>query len=502
MKIPHTFVTLLATCLLAGDILGEQKVSIKREQKRNTRITRQLSREEMLQNIIKWLQDVYNDQQKSRRSRSFSEEFETPFTPYSLFASNRKDDAFDRRNLITPSTKRPRPFKSKNSLNSEVLEGSFSEYYPSSNGIRPRPFLKRARQNNLREYLPPSYTQKPRPFEPRPSGGGTDEEGNFVDGGYPPAGITPQPPFPIYTNPITGGITGEGYPSPTGPAEGPSSPAPEAYPTSGPVVSSTTSYPTQPPSATGYPSSFPTQPSSGYPTDRPVYPPFPPVSTERQEFTGYPTQPPVETERPLGPTEGPYLPPQVTTGYPTGRPEGPPVTSEQPGFPTQPPPGVTPEQPGYPTPSPEYPGFPTAPPPSYTPGYSTATPPEVTPGYPTAPPSGVTPGFSTAPPPGLSTGYPTAPPPGLSTGYPTAPPQTVTPGFPTRPPTGYPGSSGELSTSGPGISTQQPEVGTSGKPEEPTERPSEGGSEEMKCSTFFRHRKKPFILQVCQRMKT
>ncbi|CAH1117180.1 unnamed protein product [Phaedon cochleariae] len=437
MKIPHTFVTLLATCLLAGDILGEQKVSIKREQKRNTRITRQLSREEMLQNIIKWLQDVYNDQQKSRRSRSFSEEFETPFTPYSLFASNRKDDA--------------------------------------------------SRQNNLREYLPPSYTQKPRPFEPRPSGGGTDEEGNFVDGGYPPAGITPQPPFPIYTNPITGGITGEGYPSPTGPAEGPSSPAPEAYPTSGPVVSSTTSYPTQPPSATGYPSSFPTQPSSGYPTDRPVYPPFPPVSTERQEFTGYPTQPPVETERPLGPTEGPYLPPQVTTGYPTGRPEGPPVTSEQPGFPTQPPPGVTPEQPGYPTPSPEYPGFPTAPPPSYTPGYSTATPPEVTPGYPTAPPSGVTPGFSTAPPPGLSTGYPTAPPPGLSTGYPTAPPQTVTPGFPTRPPTGYPGSSGELSTSGPGISTQQPEVGTSGKPEEPTERPSEGGSEGVPTDEDLKH---------------
>lgn len=67
------------------------------------------------------------------------------------------------------------------------------------------------RQGTLREYLPPTHPEKPRPFAPRPSGNGIDEEGNFVDGGYPPAGsITPQPPFNIYTNGVTGGGGGGG----------------------------------------------------------------------------------------------------------------------------------------------------------------------------------------------------------------------------------------------------------------------------------------------------
>lgn len=52
------------------------------------------------------------------------------------------------------------------------------------------------RQGTLREYLPPSNTEKPRPFQP----------------GYPPAGYSPEPPFPIPTNPATGGVTApEGY---------------------------------------------------------------------------------------------------------------------------------------------------------------------------------------------------------------------------------------------------------------------------------------------------
>jgi hypothetical protein len=65
---------------------------------------------------------------------------------------------------------------------------------------------RRIRQGTLREYLPPSNTQKPRPFEP---------VSPPFNQGYPPSGITPQPPFPIYTNPTTGAVTGEGYPSPT-----------------------------------------------------------------------------------------------------------------------------------------------------------------------------------------------------------------------------------------------------------------------------------------------
>ncbi|KAJ8962509.1 hypothetical protein NQ318_000899 [Aromia moschata] len=57
------------------------------------------------------------------------------------------------------------------------------------------------RQGSFREYLPPANTQKPRPFETvsPPGDDGNFQNGNFINGGYPPAGsITPQPPFPIF----------------------------------------------------------------------------------------------------------------------------------------------------------------------------------------------------------------------------------------------------------------------------------------------------------------
>ncbi|KAL1514094.1 hypothetical protein ABEB36_003413 [Hypothenemus hampei] len=50
---------------------------------------------------------------------------------------------------------------------------------------------RRVRQGTFLQYLPPSNTQRPRPFQP----------------GYPPAGYSPQPPFPFPTNPVTGGVT-------------------------------------------------------------------------------------------------------------------------------------------------------------------------------------------------------------------------------------------------------------------------------------------------------
>ncbi|XP_044264999.1 EGF-like domain-containing protein 2 isoform X2 [Tribolium madens] len=147
---------------------------------------------------------------------------------------------------------------------------------------------RKIRQGTLREYLPPSNTQKPRPFEPQ---------------GYPPSGITPQPPFPIYTNPTTG------YPSPTNeitpPHTGPPQPPFTGYPTTG--------FPSQRPTfPTGYPTQRP-QPPTGYPTQRPGFPTQPP--------TGYPSQ------RPAFPTQRPTFP---TTQPPTPAPTyGPPVTTPQ-----------------------------------------------------------------------------------------------------------------------------------------------------------------------------
>jgi hypothetical protein len=165
---------------------------------------------------------------------------------------------------------------------------------------------RRIRQGTLREYLPPSNTQKPRPFEP---------VSPPFNQGYPPSGITPQPPFPIYTNPTTGAVTGEGYPSPTNditpPRPGyPSSPQPPftGYPTTG--------FPGSTPGSTGYPTQRPF-PS----TQRPGFPTQPPFST------GYPTQPPFSTgyptQRPTFSTPGSSYTTQPAATY------GPPVTTTQ-----------------------------------------------------------------------------------------------------------------------------------------------------------------------------
>lgn len=208
------------------------------------------------------------------------------------------------------------------------------------------------RQGSFREYLPPSNTQKPRPFQPSgttPTHPGSDY--NFI--GYPPSGgITPQPPFPVYTNPATGGFTSNGFPS--SPPEF-SSPSgfeinPKPFPTYKP-----------PSSSTGYPNEHP----------KPGFPIKPPAS----ELPGFPQQPPGIPGYPGIPTQPPGIP-----GFPTQYPEIPTLTPHPlPGIPTQPPQHPVP---GFPTapPGQPLPGFPIQPPNSYIPPKPTLPPKH--PGYP------------------------------------------------------------------------------------------------------------------------
>ncbi|XP_074035650.1 LOW QUALITY PROTEIN: uncharacterized protein [Leptinotarsa decemlineata] len=476
MKKPRTFVVLAATCLLVGEILAEQNSSNKHDRKKNSRLSRQTSADQMVQNILQWLQGVYTQQNR------------------------------------------------------------------------------RIRQGGLREYLPPTITEKPRPFQPRPNGDGTDESGNFIDGGYPPVS-TPQPPFPYPSGPTQPPVTQTpGYPTVPAGLSTPPPPSPPSgfqtqppsgvtsYPTEGPSripprskrrndqdtpthrnlhlasqfprlphrrtfpyppsieTTERPGYPTppQPPSSvTGYPSEgpspyppsietterpgFPTPPQPpssfpGYPTEGPF--PYPP-SLETTERPGYPTSPQPPSSFPGYPTEGPSpyppsietmerpgyptppQPPSSVTGYPTEGPSPYPPsleTTERPGYSTPPPleterpsvpgiftpsPYIPPQEPtGFSTPgseapevSPEYPEVPTQPPPGVSPtfppqevvteflGFPTASPPGVTPGSPTESPPEVTPGFPTALPPGITPGYPTVGPPGVTPGFPTASPR-------------------------------------------------------------------------------
>ncbi|CAH1110748.1 unnamed protein product [Psylliodes chrysocephalus] len=485
MKIPYGIVFILSICLLAVGILGEQKGKSKRDKKASTRTSRQLNSnnnaDQMVQNILRWLQDVYGSQGR------------------------------------------------------------------------------RIRQGSLREYLPPTPGEKPRPFTSRPSteGAGIDEEGNFVDTGYPPAGITPQPPFTIITNPATGGITGIGssgipgeettgsggtyyptqssrrpsytptpYPerpgySTTGITERPSypsyeTPGPEepegtpgqtigtpevtpGYPSGG-SGGETQGYPTSSPSGfTGYPSGRPTEPSYA-PSRETGYPTYP--TSSPSGFTGYPSGAPpgatgfptrFPTARPTfggeytEPAEGEFPTSPSAEGYPSSRPTG---------YPTGPPTGYPSGRPstGLPSTEIEYtsaPGFPTSRPTGYptgTPGYPTGTPsfptsrptgyPTGTPGFPTARPTGYptgTPGFPTVPPTGYPTGTPGFPTP-RPTGYPTGTPSfptarptgfpTRTPSFPTSRPTGFP-------TAGPSEEPGYPAAGPSEEPGYPAAGPSE-----------------------------
>ncbi|KAF2879680.1 hypothetical protein ILUMI_26486 [Ignelater luminosus] len=154
------------------------------------------------------------------------------------------------------------------------------------------------RQGTLREYLPPINAQKPRPFEPPTQSNHIGNGDNNFINGYPPSGITPQPPFsdgiiypsirpqiipPVYY--IPGGFTGyptSSKPQPSFPTSTGSYPSP-----TGSYPSPTGSYPS-PTGSTGSPSTgFPTAPG---PLDfRARLPEFPNTPTSGTTTTGFPT---------------------------------------------------------------------------------------------------------------------------------------------------------------------------------------------------------------------
>ncbi|CAG9860111.1 unnamed protein product [Phyllotreta striolata] len=437
MKISGRIVFSITSCFLLLEVSGEHRVRTKRDKKEGNRTTRQLNKnaDQMVQNILRWLQDVYGNQGR------------------------------------------------------------------------------KVRQGSLREYLPPTPGEKPRPFTSRPStqGTGVDEDGNFVDPGYPPAGYTPQPAFTFPPNQPDDGPGPEGtsyptqstrrpgystqpsiterpsypgfetvYPEPPGGATDQTIRIPEVTPG---YTGGTQSYPTSSPSGfTGYTSGRPSDSSSFSPSPDTGFPSYP--TSSPSGFTGYPSGPPpgvtgFPTVRPPAPggepTEGRpatdfpdstdivYTSPPEGPGFPTSRPTGYPT-----GFPTARPTGFPTSRPtGYPT------GFPTGRPT----GFPTSRPT----GYPTGFPTGRPTGFPTSRPTGYPTGFPTAQP----TDSPTGPPETpdVT-GYPTSRPGSYPtGPVGPPSEEETPVPTEQEpdETGGSGlstvKP--PGSRPTESSSENL-----------------------
>ena len=241
-----------------------------------------------------------------------------------------------------------------------------------------------------REYLPPIYTQKPRPFGPSvqiPNQPESDHH-NFI-GGYPPSGsITPEPPFPVVTSPVTGGV----------------------------VDGNGKEFPIIPPLGPGYP-----------PSGETPHPPFPPIqSTTLPPLIGYPA---ASTESFPGP--GPQPGEQISTIPP----EYPSVSVPQPVEINTVPPSPSPLPgetviPESSPPSPSEEGFPPVSFPTIeaiTPAIEYQAPHEITeePGQPGYPGEPVLPAQSTIPPEEIPVQpLPTYLPVPLPTGLPTQPPFT------------------------------------------------------------------------------
>ncbi|KAJ8977970.1 hypothetical protein NQ317_008162 [Molorchus minor] len=320
MKLHHILVAALATSFLDGLVLGEEGHG--KKPARNSRLTRQTSADQMVQNILQWLQGLYA--QQSRRSR---------FADY---------------------PKAHRPINSVFGKLDDALTGAVAaEGYPSPTTGPTGPGA-------------PGY---PTPSPDVPT---QNTPGGFT--GYPtaqpgytsPSGtIGPPaetPSFPT-RKPFPTQLPTTGYPTER-PGFSTQPPGP-GYSSGGPELS------TQPPGP-GYPSGRPessTQPpGSGYPSGRPEFttqPPGPGYLSGRPEFS---TQPPGSTtgypsERPEFSTQSPGL----TTGYPSGRPEFSTQPAGEPGFSSQTPGGPT----GYPTH--QQTDFPTDSPVGTTTRYSPAT---------------------------------------------------------------------------------------------------------------------------------
>ncbi|CAH1985627.1 unnamed protein product [Acanthoscelides obtectus] len=338
MKILLVPVVLLATSMLVGSTTAQQFGNNYNKLGRNSRLTRESpSADQMVQNILRWLEGAYTKQSRRSRFAQGEDHYWPLYPPLDQFSPRFGDDAF--------------------------------------------------RQGTIKEYLPPFNTDKPHGFTPAPPGsGGVDEEGNFVDSGYPPSGSSPQPPF---TLPPSGAPSEKpGFPTAPPPGYTPSVTGPERPGTTQPGYTPGVPGATEEPQKPG----FPTQPPPGYtpsvtgPTEQPEKPGFPtqpeaPGTSAPETTPGQPEGPAVTTSpgytykvpettpsipggTPGVPTEGPERPgtegpaPEVTPG-----PEGPEGTTSRPGVTEKEPsstvPGETPQEPKATPEGPEGPEGPT-----------------------------------------------------------------------------------------------------------------------------------------------
>nr|CAH7718630.1 unnamed protein product [Callosobruchus chinensis] len=399
MKVPLLPVALLATSILVGFTTAQQFGNNFNNFIKNNRLARQSpSADQMVQNILRWLEGEYTKQ--SRRSR---------------FAQG---------------------------------EDRYWPLYPPLDSISPRFGDDAFRQGTIKEYLPPYNTDKPQGFTSAPPGsGGVDEEGNFVDSGYPPRGTSPEPPF---TLPPAGAPSEKpGFPTAPPPGFTPGVTGPEQPGTTQPGYTPGVPGATEEPQKPG----FPTAPPPGFT-------PTVPGPTEQPEKPGFPTQPQVPgttaPETTPGQPEGPTV---TSTGYTYKTPE---PTPSVPGITPGPEPGATtgpegpePTAPGV-TPGPEGPEGTTA-----RPGVTEKEPSSTVPGEPTS----QTPEEPKATPEGPET------PEGPTEG-PSEPEETEATEGPETPETSPEGPTG-VSTEGPGepVETEAPGKEPTEGPEEPKKEP-------------------------------
>ncbi|KAK5648647.1 hypothetical protein RI129_003539 [Pyrocoelia pectoralis] len=249
------------------------------------RVARQTSADQMVQNILQWLQGVYTD--NSRRIRQGS-----------------------LREYLPPvNTQRPRPFQTASTGDNEIPGG-----YPPAGSVTPNPPFVDGFPSYNPDLKPPipdftGYTQTSRPqptFTPSTNGYTATVPtrpsiSTVGTNGYPHG---PSTAYPSSNTNFPSPTTGYNYPSPSSPAYPTTGYPSTNYPTSG-YPSPTTGYPTAnyPNPTTGYPTSNYPQPTTGYPSPSTGYPS--PSTGYPSPTTGYPS-----------PSTG-YPSPSSTPDYPT-----------------------------------------------------------------------------------------------------------------------------------------------------------------------------------------
>ncbi|KAF5294089.1 hypothetical protein FQR65_LT10913 [Abscondita terminalis] len=290
MKLKWSFLAvLLAVYCLPIPLATSQRQAlfIKKDIVENgKRVARQTSADQMVQNILQWLQGVYTD--NSRRIRQGS-----------------------LREYLPPvNTQKPRPFQNPED-NAVDGDNNIQSGYPSAGSVTPHPPFEEGYPTIQNEITPPAnvpdFTGYPQTFKPQtsyptPTNGYTvtiptrptdSEPGQKETNRYPQGPSTVNYPSPTTHFPsVTTGYPTEGYPT-----------TPNSYPT-GNYPQPTTGYPITNYPSTGYPTTnYPTRvPSVDYST------------TERLLITNSPftTPPRYSTSSPR-----PFTTSQSVTNYPT-----------------------------------------------------------------------------------------------------------------------------------------------------------------------------------------